>query len=62
MEIDLPILIGVAASGAPALSRAEAEKTLASLGAPAKDPAALKSWWESKGRHLKWRETTKRFE
>jgi len=56
------ILIDVLASDAPALWRAEAEKSLSSVGAPVKDVAALRSWWESRGRHLRWRESTKRFE
>ncbi|HEU4338654.1 MAG TPA: iron chelate uptake ABC transporter family permease subunit [Planctomycetota bacterium] len=56
------ILIDVLASDPPAVWKAEAEKTLAAVGAPVKDAAALRTWWETKGRALKWRDTTKRFD
>ena len=56
------ILIDVLASESPVVWKSEAEKTLLSVDAPVRDPAALRSWWESRGRHLRWRESTKRFE
>ena len=56
------ILVEVLASDPPAVWKSESEKTLSSVGAPIGDPAALRSWWESSGRALRWRESTKRFE
>ncbi len=56
------LLIDVLVGDAPVVSRAKAVEVLAKVGGPVKDPAALESWWESRGRHLRWRETTKRFE
>jgi zinc/manganese transport system permease protein len=56
------VLIDVLASDAPLVPRSEAEKLLSRIGAPTQDPGALRSWWESRGRHLKWRESTRRFE
>jgi zinc/manganese transport system permease protein len=56
------ILVDVLASNPPVVWKAAAEKTLASVGAPAGDAAALKAWWDSKGRRLRWREAVKRFE
>jgi hypothetical protein len=56
------VLIDVVAGDAPVVSKSEAEKTLAKAGAPVKDVQALRSWWETRGRNLKWRESTKRFD
>jgi len=56
------LLIDVLETGEALVPREQAAKALSSAGAPAKDPAALRSWWDARGRHLRWREPTRRFE
>lgn len=56
------VLIDVLASDAPAVPREAAEKLLAKVGAPTRNAEALRRWWETHGRNLRWRESTKRFE
>jgi zinc/manganese transport system permease protein len=56
------VLIELVGSTEPELPRKEAARILKQQAGVGPDPAALRAWWESRGRLLKWRESTKRFE
>lgn len=55
------LLIDVVETG-ESVPRAKAAAVLRKHAGQDADPAALKSWWETRGKNLRWRESTRRFE